>query len=144
MQTKPSKKYQVTITRQDEAHALAETRGHELKLNIKKGNGAAGFNAAETLLAALGACLLTNVNAIGEKMRLQIDDAHIKFEAERRDEPPVLKKITYRLVLESPDPQEKLQELHDLSFKWGTVTSTLVIGLFPEGKLVIKNPSKVE
>jgi len=126
MQPKPSKKYQVTITRQNEAHTLAKTRGHKLNLNIKKGRGSAGFNAAETLLAALGACLMTNINAIGEKMRLQIDDVHIEFEAERRDEPPILTKITYRLVLESPDPQEKLQELYDLCFKWGTVTSTLV------------------
>ena len=45
-------KYHVTATIQDESHALVEARGHELTLNIKKGSGEVGFNAAETLLAA--------------------------------------------------------------------------------------------
>jgi uncharacterized OsmC-like protein len=130
--------YHVNVTIQDDSHAEAETRGHRLPLNVKKGSGKTGFNAAETLLAALGACLLTNVNTIGEKMRLQIDSARIEFDATRRDEPPALTEIRYRLILESPEPSEKLQELADLCFKWGTVTNTLVNGLVPQGTLVIE------
>ena len=114
---KTSLQYHVIVTRQDESHALAETRGHRLPLNVKKGTGEAGFNAAETLLAALGACLLTNVSAIGEKMRLRIDDAHLEFEATRLDEPPALTEIRYKLILKSPEAPEKLQELADLCFK---------------------------
>jgi len=130
--------YHVNVTLQDDSHAEAETRGHRLPLNVKKGSGEAGFNAAETLLAALGACMLTNVNAIGEKMRLQIDSAHIEFDADRRDEPPALTEIRYRLILKSPEPREKVEELADLCFKWGTVTNTLVHGLTPRGALVIE------
>ncbi len=130
--------YHVNVTLRDSSHAEAETRGHRLPLNVKKGSGEAGFNAAETLLAALGACLLTNVNAIGEKMRLQIHAARIEFDATRRDEPPALTEIHYRLILESSEPPEKLQELADLCFKWGTVTNTLVNGIVPQGTLVIE------
>jgi uncharacterized OsmC-like protein len=129
--------YHVAVTRQDESHALAETRSHRLILNIKKGAGEAGFNAAETLLAALGACILTNVNAIGEKMHLQIDEARIEFDATRRDEPPVLTEIRYKLILKSPEPRDKLEELHELCVKWGTVTNTVINGLPPQGELVI-------
>lgn len=50
--------YHVTAEIQDDSRAVVETRGHRLTLNVKKGSGEAGFNAAETLLAALGACLL--------------------------------------------------------------------------------------
>ena len=130
--------YQVSVTIQDDSHALAEARGHQLTLNVKKGAGEAGFNAAETLLAALGTCILTNVNAIGEKMRLQIDAARIEFEADRRDEPPALTQIRYRLILKSPESCEKLEELHDLCLKWGTVTNTVINGLTPQGALVIE------
>jgi uncharacterized OsmC-like protein len=77
--------YHVTAARVDDSHARITARGHELTLNIKKGSGEAGFNAAETLLAGLGACILTNVNAIGEKIRLQIDAARMEFEAARRE-----------------------------------------------------------
>jgi len=134
----PSQGYRVVVTRQDESHALAKTRGHRLTLNVKKGAGEAGFNAAETLLAALGACILTNVNAIGEKMHLQIDEARMEFEAARRDEPPALIEIRYRLILKSPEPREKLAELHELCVKWGTVTNTVINGLTPQGVLVIE------
>lgn len=134
----PSMTYHVTAEIQDESHARIEARGHCLTLNVKKGSGEAGFNAAETLLAALAACLLTNVNAIGAKMRLDVESARVEFDATRRDEPPALTEIRYTLILKSPEPAEKLQELADLCFKWGTVTNTLVHGLVPQGTLVIE------
>lgn len=130
--------YHVNVTTQDGSHALAEARGHQLTLKVKKGSGAAGFNAAEILLAALGACILTNVNAIGEKMRLQIDEARLEFDAERRDEPPALTEIRYRLILKSPEPREKLEELHQLCLKWGTVTNTVINELTPQGALIVE------
>lgn len=130
--------YHVIVTTQDDSHALAEARGHQLTLNVKKGSGEAGFNAAETLLAALGACILTNVNAIGEKMRLQIDEARIEFNVDRRDEPPALTEIRYQLILKSPEPREKLEELHQLCLKWGTVTNTIIPGLTPQGALIVE------
>jgi uncharacterized OsmC-like protein len=55
------------------------------------------------LLAALGACMLTNVNAIGEKMRLKVDSARIEFDATRQDEPPALTEIRYKLILKVPN-----------------------------------------
>jgi putative redox protein len=131
--------YAMTVRREDAARAVAETRGHQITLNIKKGDGAAGFNAAETLLAALGACLLTNVNSLAQKMRLQIDDARLEITGLRRNEPPGLIQIEYRLILASPEPAEKLAELHALCVKWGTVTNTLSDGLTPNGTLVIEN-----
>ena len=130
--------YHVTATIQDDSHALIETRGHQLTLNGKKGAGEAGFNAAETLLAALGACMLTNVNAIGEKMHLKVESARMEFDADRRDEPPALTEIRYKLILKSPEPLEKLQELADLCFKWGTVTNTVINGLVSQGTLVVE------
>jgi uncharacterized OsmC-like protein len=138
MNKTPGLQYQVVVTRQDENHASAQTRGHEIKLNVKKGSCEAGFNAAKTLLASLGACILTNVNAIGEKMRLQIDDARIEFEATRRDEPPALTEIRYKLILKSSEPLEKLAELHELCVKWGTVTNTVINGLTPQGELAVE------
>lgn len=132
--------YHVSVVQEDDAHAVAQARDHALTLNIKKGDGAAGFNAAETLLAALGTCILTNVNSLAQKMRLQVTNARIEFDAVRRDEPASLIHITYRLILESPEPAEKLQDLHDLSIKWGTVTNTLIGGLTPQGTLIIEPP----
>lgn len=135
--------YHVTTTSQDDSHAVAETRGHQITLNVKKGDGTAGFNAAETLLAALGACLLTNVNSLSQKMRLQIDDVRMEITGLRRDEPPGLIQIDYRLILASPEPVEKLEELHALCVKWGTVTNTLIDGLTPNGEVIIERTERL-
>lgn len=77
-------------------------------------------------------------------MRLQINSARIEFTATRRDDPAALTRITYRLILDSPEPPEKLAELHALSIKWGTVTNTLINGITPEGELVIAQPAPEE
>ena len=135
---KAQQTYRLSITRQDDSRAVAETRGHAITLNVEKGGGEAGFNAAETLLAALGACILTNVDAIGAKMRLDIRAARIEFDAVRRDQPPALTEIRYRLILDSPEPRQKLEELHALCIKWGTVTNTLIHGLTPQGEVVVE------
>lgn len=135
-QAQESPTYRVTVERRSAQQAQARARDHVVMLNVKKGDGNAGFNAAETLLAALGTCLLTNVNALAEKMHLRIDGARVEIEAVRRDEPPALERIAYRLVLESPEPDEKLRRLHALAVHWGTVTNTLVNGIVPQGELI--------
>jgi len=42
------------------------------------------------------------------------------------------------LILKSLEPREKLEELHDLCVKWGTVTNTVISGLVLQGELVIE------
>jgi len=134
---KTPRDYAVTIARQDAGHAVAATREHELTLNVRKGDGASGFNAAETLLAALGTCLLTNINALAAKMRLQIDEARVTFTAVRQDNPPLLTQVQYNLILTSPEPPDKLEELYRLAVKWGTVANTVTQGIQADGRLTI-------
>ena len=133
------KSIQVVVTKQDASHAVAIAREHQLVLNVKKGSGEAGFTAAETLLAALGTCLMTNINGIGEKMQLTIDEIRIEFDAYRTDEPPIISEISYKLIIKSKGSPEKLAELFELSKKWGTVTNTLIGGLTPNGELIVEN-----
>ena len=132
-----SHKLKVSVTSQDSSHAIARARDHQITVNIKKGSGEAGFTAAETYLAALGTCLLTNVTAIGAKMHLQIDESRVEFDAERIDDPASITKISYQPFIKSNESYEKLTELHDLARKWGTVTNTVVNGITPQGELVL-------
>jgi len=131
-------KYNVTVERDGPNKAVARTRGHTLVLNAEKGRGEIGFNAAETLMAALGACLMTNLNSLAAKMHLAIDDATLEIDAVRLDDPPGISELTYRLTLTSREPKDKLEQLHDLCVKWGTVTNTLAHGVQVVGTLNIK------
>ena len=63
--------------RQDEDRVVAQARGHTLTLNARKGSGEAGLNAAETLMAARGTCLLTNMNALAQKRDPRAVEPHV-------------------------------------------------------------------
>ena len=134
--------YRVSATRLDDSRARIESRGHELLLNVKRGSGEAGFNAAETLLAALGACLITNLTSLAAKMRLQVEGIQVQIEGLRQDDPPGIVDIRYRLELESPEPPERLQRLHEVAFDWGTVTNTLLKGTHITGSLEAREPAR--
>jgi putative redox protein len=134
---KRTRNYHLEVIRQDEDRVVAQARGHTLTLNARKGSGEAGLNAAETLMAALGTCLLTNMNALAQKMHLQIDAARVEIDAVRQDDPPLLTELRYQLIIDSPEDPDKLQDLHDLSIKWGTVTNTLINGITPHGELLL-------
>ena len=134
--------YHVSLRREGELHAVVEAHGHTLQLGVHRGDPEAGFNAAETLMAALGACLMTNVNSMAARMHLQIDDARIEINGVRRSDPPALITLEYELILASPEPEEKLAALHKKAVKWGTVTNTLIDGVWPEGVLRVERPTR--
>ncbi len=133
-------RYRVTINRHGDFQGEAKAREHSLILSTKKGEARFGFNAAETLMAALGACLMTNLTSLSEKMRLHVDDIRIVIDAVRFDDPPGIVELSYVLTLESPEPEDKLRQLHELSVKWGTVTNTLLHGVEPKGVLKVERP----
>jgi len=133
--------YDVTVTRQDAAHSVAYADGHSLLLNTRRGDRTAGFNAAQTLLAAQGACLISNLTHFAELMRLDVAAIRIDIRGLRADDPPGLFQVAFQVNLISNEPEEKLRKLFDLAVKWGTVTNTLAEGVEPQGELLIQRPT---
>lgn len=130
-----SQHYVVTVVRDDEVRAAAQVRQHTFSVNIKRGGGEAGPNAAETLLVALGTCLLTNIQTLAAKMRIDLQDVRVKVEGLRRDIPPGLVGIHYTLSLTSDAPLDRLEYLHRKAVEWGTVANTLMHGVAVDGEL---------
>ncbi len=137
-----TQRYAVSVVRNDASSATAHVRQHSFTVNIKRGGGEAGPNAAEVLLSALGTCLLTNVETLAEKMRIEIEEARVEIEGVRRNVPPGLIGISYRLILRSNAPTEKLARLHEKAFEWGTVTNTLANGVPIDPKLLVEKPRR--
>lgn len=131
--------YSVEVKRIDDKLAQANRDEHRLLLSIKRGERMYGFNAVEALLSSLGTCILTNVNDFSSKLRLDIRAASVRLTAFRHDRPPKVISIDYELMLDSPDPVEKLEELHSYCKKWGTVYNTLADAIPINGKLIVSN-----
>mgnify|MGYP005860338325 CR=1 FL=1 len=136
--------YHVTVQRLDEAHAEARVRSFRLATGVRRSDPAVGPNAVETLLAALGTCLLTNVNTLMGQMHVDIRDAYVELQGERQDKPPMLTHIACRLVLVSSEPRSRLETLFGLAQKWGTVSNTLVRAVPLEMELEVEAPDEAK
>ncbi len=131
-------KYSVKVERVDNNNSIATRGDFELVLGTKQGDSTVGFNAAETLLSAFGACLITNINSLSKKMRLKIEDVMIKIKGIRTDDPPMLKEINYEISISTNEERKHIEKLIALSLKYGTVTNTLLNGTHISGKLRLK------
>ena len=136
-QTPEMKKFKVSVKRISQQQAVAETHGQKVTLAIQGKDPNLGFTAPETVLAAFGACILSNVTKGAMEMGLQVSDASIEFDAMKRLEPLGYEDLQYTLTLHSPEPPEKLQVLYERATTDGTATRALLEGLKPQGKLSI-------
>jgi uncharacterized OsmC-like protein len=70
---------------------------------------------------------------VAETSRIPLDGAWVELEATRQDKPPTLTQIRYNLHLQSPAPQERLQQLVALAQRNSTVLQTLAQAVELEG-----------
>jgi len=99
-----------------------------------------GFRAgpAELLCAALAACLLKNVERFSEMLPFRYDLASVVVDAERRDDPPAMTKMHYRLELVTDEPSQRVELLRGNVCKFGTITNTLAAAVELTGEVVTR------
>ena len=136
---KPNK-LNVVVRRISDKIAHAESHGRRMELAIKGGDPSLGFTAPETALAALGSCILSNLNKGAEALGIQVDDARVEFDVTKRFEPLGFETVEYRLVVRSPEPEEELNALFERATTDGTATNALLEGLKPKKRLEILRP----
>lgn len=125
--------YRVRVERTDPLHARASVRDFELQLGARRADPTAGFNPVETLLSALGDCLLTALDYVAELSKITVAEAWIELEATRQDKPPSLIRIRYTLHLASEAPKDRIERLVGLAERNSTVFQTLSQAIPIEG-----------
>lgn len=132
----PGQHYTVEVERTaDGAHAEARLRDFTLAMGARRGDPTVGPNAVETLLAAVGACLLTSLGGVAEASRVELRAARVSVEADRQDRPPLLTAVRYVLRVDADVDDDRLARLIDLAERNGTVLGTLRNGCVPvEGR----------
>lgn len=132
----PSQRYAVDVERtEDGAHAEARVRDFTLRLGARRGDPTVGPNAVETLLAALGTCIITSLGGVAEASRVDLGDVRVALEADRQDRPPRLTAVRYVRRVAADVDDDRLERLIDLAERNGTVLGTLRHGPVPvEGR----------
>lgn len=93
---------------------------------------------AELLCAALAACLLKNVERYSGLLSFEYEMAGVEVEAERRDVPPAMTRMHYRLEIVTNEPIHRVELLHRNVRKYGTITNTLAAAVELTGEVVAR------
>jgi uncharacterized OsmC-like protein len=137
--TQQEKIFNVKVKRISNSHAEVEAHGQKMVLTTRGDDPNLGITAPETVLAAFGACMISNINKLSGESGLKIDDVSIEFQAKKRLAPLGFEDLRYTITIQSPEPKDKLQVLYDKVTINGTATNALLEGLKPVGKLNIRN-----
>jgi uncharacterized OsmC-like protein len=99
------------------------------------------FNPAELLLAALSACMIKGIERVTPIQKFSLRGVEVHVHGVRQDVPPRMESITYEIVVDTDEPDRRLDLLHDNVRKYGTVFNTVAPGTELSGTLRRKNAS---
>ena len=116
--------------------AEAEGRTATVSFDTAADMGGGLFGPADLLLAAFAACTLKNVERLSGLQRFAYRGASIEVTGVREDRPPRMTRVTYRLSVETDEPEQRVDLLHRNIMKHGTVYNTLAAACEVSGEIV--------
>lgn len=80
---------------------------------------------ADLLTSAFAACIIKNIERMGEILPFRYDSASLEVTAERQDRPPKIVRISYALTVVTDEPRQRVDLLHRNIQRHGTIFNTL-------------------
>lgn len=117
--------YTVTAKRTDARGSLARCKEAEIPLDTDVNGRRDAFNPAELLLAAVAACMLKGIERAIPLLRFSLRGVSVSLHAVRQDSPPRIVSISYELIVDTDEPDRRIQLLHTNVRKFGTIYNTL-------------------
>lgn len=127
--------YQVVTERVDAHGSIAYCKEAEIILDTDVQNRNDAFNPAELLLAALSACIIKGIERVTPMLNFSLRGVEVRVTGVRQDTPPKMESIRYEILVESDEPDRRLELLHENVHKYGTVFNTLAPGTTLTGVL---------
>lgn len=144
--------YTVTAHRNDDSTATAHCERAEfasLPLDIDPAGRSDAFNPAELLLASIAACMLKGIERVAPMLKFTLRTADVRVHGVRQDTPPHISRVDYELVVDTDEPDARLDLLHLNIEKFGTVYNTLsgvvsLSGTIRRGRALEPRPDESE
>ncbi len=127
--------FHVETVRIDAHGSIARCKAAEIPLDTDLTGNPAAFNPAELLLAALSACIVKGIERVVPILHFELRGVTVTVDGVRQDAPPKMASITYEIVVDTDEPDRRLELLHDNVKKFGTVFNTLAPGTHLQGVL---------
>ncbi|WP_338721891.1 OsmC family protein [Devosia sp. XK-2] len=117
--------YAISARRIDAHGSISGVREAQVSLDTSLEGREDALNPVELLLSALAACMIKGVERAAPMLGFDFSGVEVRLEAERQDSPPMITAITYELIVDSPEPDRRLELLHTNVRRYGTISNTL-------------------
>lgn len=142
-ETSPQKmRFHVETRRVDAHHSVSACKQASITLDTDLAGNPQAFNPAELLLAALTACMVKGIERVVPILKFQLRGVEVRVDGVRQDVPPRMESIRYEIVVDTDEPDRRLELLHENVKKYGTVFNTVAPGTDLSGTLVRKSPGQ--
>ncbi|MEQ1851854.1 MAG: OsmC family protein [Chthoniobacteraceae bacterium] len=131
----PKMTFHVEARRVDAHGSLARCKDAEVALDTDLAGNPGAFNPAELLLAALSACMIKGIERVTPLLHFSLRGVEVKVEGVRQDVPPRMESISYEVIVDTDEPDHRMELLHDNVKRFGTVFNTVAPGTALSGVL---------
>lgn len=135
MMNQAKRVYQVITERVDAHGSVAYCKDAEITIDTDIDNRDDAFNPAELLLTALSACIIKGIERVTPILKFQLNSLEVRVTGVRQDKPPRMESIRYEIIVDSEEPDRRLELLHENVMKFGTVFNTLSPGTELSGEI---------
>jgi uncharacterized OsmC-like protein len=130
--------YSVRAVRRDAHAGVASCKEAELLMDTDPAGRVDAFNPAELFLAAVAACMLKNLERLAPVLSFRFRGAELRLHGVRQDKPPKLTHIEYEMVIDTDEPDRRLDLMHENIRKYGTISNTVAAAVALSGTLTRK------
>ena len=127
--------YDVSAERIDAHGSLARTKAAEITLDTDLAGRPDAFNPAELFLAAIAACMIKGIERVAPMLKFEFRGVSVRLHAERQDSPPMIVSVTYEIIVDSDESEQRLELLHTNVRKYGTISNTVAAATSLSGVL---------
>jgi uncharacterized OsmC-like protein len=132
--------YRVEARRIDAHGSVATTRDASVTLDTDVKGRPDAFNPAELLLASVAACMIKGIERVSPLLDFAFDGVEVRLHGVRQDSPPKMVAITYELIVDTAESDQRLALLHTNVRKYGTISNTVAAATELSGTIRRRGP----
>lgn len=117
--------YKVAARRIDSHGAEASTKEARIIVDTDMAGRPDAFNPAELLLASVAACIIKGIERVTPMLSFDLRGVEVALHGIRQDSPPKMVSITYELIVDTDETDQRLDLLHKNVRKYGTISNTI-------------------
>lgn len=121
--------YHVQTLRIDGHGSEVTAKQAKLTVDTDPQGRADAFNPAEMLLGALAACIIKGAERVLPTLGFSLRGLEVRLHAVRQDSPPRIVGIDYEIIVDTDEPDHRVELLHTNIRKYGTISNTLALAV---------------